>query len=102
MKFTLARYRTRPERTLENQRLIEKVFEELREKSPPGLRYVALKVSDGSFLHFHMAEEGDIPVTALDAFKFFRSGINERCLEQPQVEELPGASIVGNYRVLSD
>ena len=34
MKRTLVRYRTKPEHAQENERLIEKVFQELRARSP--------------------------------------------------------------------
>jgi hypothetical protein len=40
MKRTLIRYKTKPETTEENQRLIENVFRELQTKSVDGFRYV--------------------------------------------------------------
>jgi hypothetical protein len=52
MKRTLIRYKTKPERVQENEHLIGKVFQELREKSSQGIRYLALKLSDGTFVHF--------------------------------------------------
>lgn len=97
MKRTLVRYRTKPEKAQENQRLIEKVFEELHTKSPKGLRYLALRLGDGTFVHFVSVEEGAASVTALDAFRTFQDGIKERCAEPPQAGE---ATIVGNYRML--
>ena len=36
----------------QNQRLIEDVFSELQVKSPEGIRYIALRLADGSFVHF--------------------------------------------------
>ena len=45
MKRTLIRYKTKPETTEENQRLIENVFRELQTKSVEGFRYVVLKLS---------------------------------------------------------
>lgn len=102
MKLTLARYQAKPERALENQRLIEQVFQELQKKSPPGVRYVTLKSDDDSFVHFYLAEEGATPVSALDAFKAFQDGIQERCLEQPRVENLGEVIVVGSYRMFSD
>ncbi len=97
MKRTLVRYRTKPEKTAENQRLIEKVFEELHAKSPEGLRYLALRLSDGTFVHFVTVEDGAASVTALEAFRTFQSEIKERCAEPPQAAE---ATVVGNYRML--
>lgn len=97
MKRTLVRYRTKPEKAQENQLLIEKVFEELRAKSPEGLRYLALRLGDGTFVHFVAVEDGAPSVTTLDAFRIFQSGIKERCAEPPQAAE---ATVVGNYRML--
>jgi hypothetical protein len=100
MKRTLIRYKTRPETTELNQRLIEDVFAELRLKSPEGIRYMALRLGDGSFLHFVESGDGDNnTLPALDAFRAFQSGVRERCIEPPQLNE---AIIVGNYRMLDE
>jgi hypothetical protein len=99
MKRTLIRYRTKPEMTLQNQRLIENVFQELQARSPEGVRYMALKLGDGSFLHFVETKEGTSPLSELGAFRAFQSGIRDRCTEPPQAEE---ATIVGNYRMLGE
>jgi hypothetical protein len=99
MKRTLIRYKTRPDATEQNQRLIEDVFAELQEKSPEGTRYMVLKLVDGSFLHFVETADGDSPLPGLDAFRRFQGGIRERCIEPPQPSE---ATIVGNYRMLAE
>ena len=52
MKRTVVRYKAKPEKVEENQRLIEKVFQELHAKSPGGVRYLALRLGDGTFVHF--------------------------------------------------
>jgi hypothetical protein len=44
MKRTLVRYKTRPDMAQENERLIEKVFQELQAKSPQDVRYLALRL----------------------------------------------------------
>jgi hypothetical protein len=44
----LIRYRVKPEKIEENQRLIEDVFRELHTKSPKDARYLVLKLSDGT------------------------------------------------------
>ena len=99
MKGTLVRYKTRPEMAQENERLIEKVFQELQAKSPKGVRYLALKLSDGTLVHFSMVESNDgaNPIPGLEAFRAFQTGIKERCIEPPQAGE---ATIVGNYGML--
>jgi hypothetical protein len=97
----VARYKTKPEKTQENERLIESVFEELRVKSPDGVRYLALRLADGSFVHFVASDgAGDgSPLRELASFRSFQSGIKERCLEPPQTDN---AIIVGNYRMLGE
>jgi len=99
MKRTLVRYRTKPERAEENERLIGKVFQELQQKAPDGVRYLALKLDDGTFLHFVETADGTSPVPGLAAFQAFRSGINERCSEPPRSGDV---TIVGNYRMLGE
>jgi hypothetical protein len=99
MKRTLVRYQAKPEQVQENERLIENVFQELHAKSPNGVRYLALKLGDGTFVHFSMVESNDAgsPIVALDAFRTFQSGIKERCIEPAQFGDV---TIVGNYRML--
>jgi hypothetical protein len=99
MKRTLVRYKTRLDRAEENERLIEKVFQELQARSPDGVRYLALKLGDGTFVHFSMVktDDGASPIPTLATFRSFQSGIGERCVEPPQACD---ATIVGNYRML--
>ena len=99
MKQSLIRYRTKPEKTEENERLIKGVFEELHAKSPDGVRYAVLKLADGSFFHFVSVETDANPITALAAFKAFQSGVRDRAMEPPQSSE---ATVVGNYRMLGE
>jgi len=99
MKRTLVRYKTKPELAQENARLIEQVFQELHAKSPEGLRYLALRLGDGTFVHFVAVEgaDGSSPLLGLEAFRAFQSGVKERCIELPQAGDV---TIVGNYRML--
>jgi hypothetical protein len=99
MKQTIVRYRTKPDMADDNQRLIENVFAELQAKAPEGIRYMVMKLDDGTFMHFVIVESDDDanPLSRLEAFQSFRSGIAERCIEQPQTG---AATIVGNYRML--
>ena len=101
MKRTLIRYRTKPDRTDENEALIKAVFQELHAKSPEGIRYLSLKLGDGSFVHFVANEAGDQPsiLPSLKAFGAFQNGIRDRCSEPPQSGDV---TVVGNYRMLSD
>jgi hypothetical protein len=97
MKRTLIRYRTKPESTAENERLIKNVFKELHAQAPEGVRYIALKLADGSFVHLVENDGGDSPLPKLEAFRKFQADLKERVMEQPRASE---ASIVGDYRML--
>jgi hypothetical protein len=99
MKRMLIRYKTKPETTRQNQRLIEEVFRELEAKAPEGIRYMVLTLEDGSFLHFVETSDGPNPLSQLDAFKLFQSGVRDRCAEPPHASE---ATVVGNYRMLGE
>jgi hypothetical protein len=99
MKRNLIRYRTKPGKTEENERLIRAVFEELHAKSPEGVRYAVLKLGDGSFFHVVAVETDSNPIIGLAAFKVFQSSVSDRTLEPPQSGEV---AIVGNYRMLAE
>jgi hypothetical protein len=74
MKRTLIRYKTKPDRTQENQRLIESVFEELEAKSPDGVQYLVVRLDDGTFVHFVAVDTKDAasPIPGLEAFQLFQ------------------------------
>jgi len=97
MRRIIVRYKTRPDRTEENARLIESVFEDLQKSSPDGIRYVVFRVDDGTFVHMSETEDGVAPLPEREAFRRFQSGVKERCIEPPQQGQ---ATIVGNYRML--
>jgi hypothetical protein len=101
MKRTVVRYKTRPDQADENARLIERTFAELRTKGPQDVRYLALRLADGTFVHFSVSDtaDGKSPIPSLDAFRAFQAGIKERCLEPPQSSDV---TIVGNYRMLAE
>jgi radical SAM superfamily enzyme with C-terminal helix-hairpin-helix motif len=99
MKRTLVRYKTKPEQAEENARLIGNVFQELQAKSSDGVRYLALRLDDGTFLHFVETADGTSPIPALEAFRSFQSGIKERCIEPPRSGDV---TIVGNYRMIRE
>jgi hypothetical protein len=101
MKQTVVRYKIKPQEAQENVRLIERVFQELKAKDPEGVRYMCLRLNDDTFVHFATLESagGVHPITSLDAFRAFQSGIKERCMEFPQSSD---ATIVGNYRMVGE
>jgi len=101
MRRFLVRYRTKPERTEENAGLIAAVFEELHAKAPEDVRYLVLRLEDGTFLHFVADEtaDGRNPIPGLAAFQAFQSGIKDRVAEPPKSMEV---TVVANYRMLGE
>jgi hypothetical protein len=99
MKLTVVRYKTKPEAAEENERLIQQVFQELQAKSPAGVRYIALRLDDGTFIHFSTTEDGESPIPKLETFGTFQGGIKERCVEPPRSSAV---TIVGSYRMLGE
>ena len=101
MKRTLIRYKTRPEMADRNAELVAAVFAELKAARPEGVRYLALRLEDDTFIHLveSAADDGSSALPKLAAFGAFQSGIRERCAEPPMPK---GAAIVGNYRMLGE
>ena len=97
MPNVVVRYKVKPERAEENQRLIESLFAELAEAAPEGLRYASFRLEDGvSFLHVAAIETEDSsnPLGTIEAFADFTREIGERCDEPPAAQE---AQLVGSY-----
>jgi len=100
MPNVVVRYKTKPERADENQRLVEKVFAELADIGATGFAYASFRLEDGvSFVHVVVEEDGKASVSLADvpAFKEFTAGIAERCDEQPVAL---GATVIGAHRML--
>lgn len=99
MKRHLIRYKMKPERADENERLIRAVFQELRDKSPDGVRYMTLRAADGTFIHLveTQTDAHSDSITGLATFEAFQSGFRDRCSEPPQRDEM---TVVGSYRML--
>ncbi|MEO3810932.1 MFS transporter [Sphaerisporangium sp. B11E5] len=96
---SIIRYTTKPDAADENQRVVEKVFAELAEKAPAGLRYATFRLADGvTFVHIVQKEEGDDTLTELAAFKEFGDGFKDRAASGP---ERQGATLVGSYNFMS-
>jgi len=97
MNRRLIRYKAKPERADENQRLSEAVFQELRAKKPDGVRYMVLRMADDSFAHFVELEAAVNPLQALESFRRFSATAGERAQEGPFATE---ATVIGDYRML--
>jgi len=99
MKRVLVRYKVKPDKADENEQFIRKVFDELKEKTPDGLRYASFKLDDGvSFVHVASIEtnDGSNPLGENGAFKAFQEKIKDRCEEPPVAVTL---NEIGSYRV---
>lgn len=101
MRRTVIRYKTRPEAADRNAELVNAVFAELRAARPQGVRYLALRLEDDSFVHIveTAADDGSSPIPKLKAFGEFQAGIRERCVEPPAPRN---AVIIGNYGMLNE
>ena len=97
MRRMIVQYKVKPECSADNQQFVEKVFEELRRNSPPGLRYATFKQPDNcTFMHLVSveAENANDALSQSASFKAFQAGIKDRCEVQPVVTEL---TVVGSY-----
>ena len=96
MSFTVVRYRPRPEAADENQKLVEDVFAELAETTPEGLRYMTLRLDDGTFVHVADVAGEVNPLFDSEAFGRFQSDLGDRCAGSEPPNPQP-ARVVGSY-----
>lgn len=95
MRRVMVRYKVKPERVEEHEALIRAVYEELKQKAPPGIRYGTFKQPDGlSFVHFALVAVDPSPLNGLAAFQAFIAKVGERCDEPPVTVVL---TEVGSY-----
>jgi len=98
----MVRYKVKPEFVAENERDIKRVFEQLADERPPGLRYASFKLADGvSFMHIASLETIDdrSPLSELPAFNAFTAAVERRCAEHLVVTNL---TEVGSYQMFGD
>ena len=95
MHQVIVRYRVKPERVADNERLVRAVYEELSQTEPDGFRYATYRLEDGvTFVHLAQSEHGRGPLPELEAFRRFQEGIAERCDEPPVVSQV---ETIGSY-----
>ena len=102
MKRVMVRYKVKADRAAENENYITKVFEQLKNDRPSGLRYASFKLNDAvSFVHIVSidAHDGSNPLGELSAFKAFTAQIKDRCEESPVTVDLKE---VGSYRFFGE
>ena len=96
MKRVLVQYKVKADKAVENEAYIKKVFDELKETGPQGLRYASFKQDDGvSFVHIASIEAEQNPLANSAAFKKFQAAIGERCEQPPVAVDLYE---IGSYR----
>jgi hypothetical protein len=96
---SLIRYKTKPESADENQRLVEKVYEELTARDPGGVHYATLRLEDGvTFMHLFTTDPDDAANTlgGIPAFVEFQRELPSRCAELPVAQAV---TVVGSYRM---
>ena len=99
---SLIRYKTKPECADENQRLVEKVYEELAARDPGGVHYATLRLEDGvTFMHIFTTDSDGAANTlsGIAAFAEFLRDLPQRCAELPVTQAV---GVVGSYRILGD
>jgi len=95
MRHTIVTYTVKSGREEENAALVRAVFEELAQKKPDGLRYAVFHLPDSrQFIHLYTDEGSPSGVQALDSFKAFVAGAEDRH-EQPATSAQ--AELIGNY-----
>jgi len=93
----MVRYRVKPERAARNAELVRAVYDELRARTPDGIRYATFTLEDGvTFVHIAEVGADGNPLAELAAFREFVSGVAERCDDPPVTSELRE---VGSYRL---
>jgi hypothetical protein len=96
---SLIRYKTKPEFDDENQRLVERVYEELTARDPGGVHYATLRLEDGvSFMHLFITDSDAAADTlgTIAAFAEFLRDLPQRCAEPPVAQPV---TVVGPYRM---
>ena len=96
MPITIVRYTTRPEASQTNADLISQVFAELASQERDDLRYAAFRLVDHEFLHLSLAQRQPSPLQDVAAFRRFREGVDQRCVEAPRSLS---AVLIGQYRL---
>jgi hypothetical protein len=101
MKRVIVQYKVKADRAAENEAYVRKVFEELKQTTPDGIRYATFKKADGvSFVHIASieTENGDNPLRESPAFQAFQAEIKDRCEEPPVAVDLEE---IGSYRFMA-
>ena len=99
MTNIIIRYKTKPEATALNTKLVEDVFRELNAAAPDGVAYAVLRTDDNTFFHIvsYENDETNAQLTGLPAFKAFQEDGESR---RAAPFERNAVTVIGNYRIL--
>ena len=96
MTRLIIRYRVKRDEVERNLELLRAVYGEMESVQPDGLSYATFLLEDGvSFVDLVTTEDGPGPLSRLEAFRRFRSTLDERCDEPPT---MTGLREVGSFR----
>jgi hypothetical protein len=74
-----------------------KLFSEIEQAQPQGLRYATCRLPDGTYLNFLEIEDGaDNPLLALPAAREFQEKLNSWLAEPATSQQL---TVLGSYRL---
>jgi hypothetical protein len=98
MNVLMARSKIKAESVAEVEAAIEKVFSEIKQAQPTGVRYASSRLADGvTFVVLLKLEgEGDNPLAAVPAFVEFQEDLKKWMAEPPTVEQM---TVIGSYRL---
>lgn len=100
MRHTLVTYTVKSGREEENVALVRAVFEELAQTRPADLRYAVFYLPESrQFIHLYTDEGSTSGVQALDSFKAFVAGAEDRH-QQPATPTQP--KLIGDYRTFDN
>jgi hypothetical protein len=96
MKTIMVKYRTTPEHAAANEAAIRAVFDELRSRTPAGLRYTSFRTGDdGTFIHVASVDAPENPLLTLPAFLAFQKQLQGRFVDPPVTTELRAVDSYG-------
>lgn len=100
MGQSMVRYTVKPEFAARNEELARRVYEELHETAPEGIRYATFVLEDNvSFVHVASIDtaDGRNPLMEVAAFRAFLENLGERCDEPPVRVELRKVGSYGEF-----
>ncbi len=96
MPGVMIRYKVKRDQVEQNLELLRAAYKELGSTQPDGLRWATFQLEDEvSFVDFVAGEADPGMLSRLEAFRRFRSTLDERCDEPPVMTELHE---VGSFR----